>query len=103
MSQRIIVLFNLRQGVDPQAYEDWARATDIPTASALPSVQGFEVLRSTGLFGSDAPPPYQYIEVLDVGSLDGLVQDASSPAMQEVAAKFQEWADNPVFITTERL
>ena len=63
---RIIVLFNLKDGVDPAAYEAWARQSDIPGVNALGSVTRFTVHKATGLFGSDAPSPYQYVEVIDI-------------------------------------
>lgn len=100
---KIIVLFNLKAGAAPSAYEDWARANDIPTVNKLASVNGFEVLRSTGLLGTDTPAPYQYIELLDVKSLDALVADAGSDAMQKIAAEFQTFADSPQFILTENV
>ena len=101
MATRIIVIFNLKAGVDPEAYEHWARATDVPAVNKLGSVAGFEVLRSTGVLGSDARSPYQYIEVLDVADMEALGADVSTESMQKISAEFQQWADNPVFILTE--
>ncbi len=100
---RIVVLFNLKPDADASAYEDWARNADIPTVNGLPSVSGFTVHRSTGLLGSDAPSPYQYVEILDVTSMDRLFQDISTEAMQAIAAQFRDFADNPQFIVTEDL
>lgn len=100
---RIIVLFNLKPGVDPAAYETWARATDIPGVRALKSVDDFQVYRATGLFGSDARPPYQYFETIDINGVDAFVADVTSEAVQKVAAEFQQFSDNPLFITTEAL
>ena len=100
---RIIVLFNLKADADQNAYEDWARNSDLPTVNNLSSVSGFTVHRATGLLGSDAPSPYQYIEVLDVTSMDGLFADISTDAMKEIAAQFQSFADNPQFIVTTDL
>ena len=100
---RIIVLFNLKPGVDAAAYEDWARTTDIPGVRGLQSVDDFQVHRATGIFGSDAPPPYAYFEVIDINGVDALVADVSSDAVQKVAAEFQQFADNPLFVTTETL
>ena len=100
---RIVVLFNLKADADQSAYEEWARNSDTPTVNALPSVKGFTVHRSTGLLGSDAPSPYQYVEVLDITSMDELITDISSDAMQAIAAQFQQFADNPQFIVTEDL
>jgi hypothetical protein len=97
---RIIVLFNLRPGVDPAVYESWAAAQDIPTVRALPSIAGFEVAAATGLLGSDGKPPFQYVEVIDVADMDTFGTDISTPAMQKIAAEFQGFADNPVFVTT---
>jgi hypothetical protein len=100
---RIIVLFNLKQGVDAAQYEEWARRTDIPGVRALGSCDDFQVYRATGMFGSDEKPPYAYIETIDINGMDGFVADVTSDAVQKVAAEFQQFADNPLFITTEAL
>lgn len=97
---RIIVLFNLKPGVDPAVYEAWAAARDIPTVRALPSIAGFEVSAATGLLGSDGRPPYQYVEVIDVADVDRFGSDIGTETMQKIAAEFQGFADNPVFVTT---
>ncbi len=100
---RIICLFNLKEGVQPGDYEAWARGTDIPGVMALGSVQNFTVHRATGLFGSDAKPPYDYVEVIDIHSIAPFVADVSNPEFQKVAAGFGEFTDNPTFILTEDL
>ena len=100
---RIIVLFNLKEGADAAAYERWAKDVDLPGVNALGSVDKFTVHRATGLFGSDAPSPYQYVEVIDIKAMDGFVGDISTEAFQAAAAPFQEFADNPQFILTEDL
>jgi REDY-like protein HapK len=100
---RIIVLFNLKPGVDIAAYEAWAKGVDIPGVNALGSVDHFTTHRATGLFGSDAPSPYQYIEVIDIKGMDGFIADISSEAFQAAAAPFRDFADNPLFILTENL
>lgn len=100
---RIVCLFNLKPGVNPQDYEAWARGTDVPGANALSSVRNFTVHRATGLFGSDAKPPYQYIEIIDITGMDPFVAEVTTEDFQKVAAKFQDYADNPQFILTEDL
>lgn len=100
---RIIVLMNLKAGVDPTTYEAWARGQDIPGVNALSSVRNFTVHKATGMFGSDAPSPYQYVEVIDIHGMDGFVADISTEEFQKMAAPFQEFADNPQFILTEDL
>ena len=100
---RIVCLFNLKAGVDPAAYEAWARSGDIPAVNALGSVAGFTVHKATGLFGSDAKPPYEYIEVIDITAMDGFVADVTTPEFQALAAPFRNFADAPIFILTEDL
>lgn len=100
---RIIVIFNLKDGVDPAAYEAWARGSDIPGVNALSSVKYFSVHKATGMFGSDATPPYQYVEVIDIHGMDPFVADISTPEFQSVSAAFGDFADNPQFILTEDL
>lgn len=100
---RIIVLFNLKNGVDRGAYEEWARTRDIPGVRSLPSVEDFQVYRANGVFGSDGRPPYEYFEVIDINGVDAFVGDVSSEKVQKVAAEFQQFADNPIFVTTETL
>ena len=100
---RIIVLFNLKPGVDPAAYENWARTTDIPGVNALASVKDFQVHRATGVLGSEAKSPFAYFEVIDITDMQAFGADAGSEAVQKVAAEFQQFADNPQFILTETL
>ena len=96
----IVVLFNLKPGVDIARYEAWARSTDLPLVNALPSVSGFRVQRAQGLLGG-GDSPYQYVELLEVDDVGKLGEDISTPAMQKVVAEFAEFADSPKFILTE--
>lgn len=100
---KIIVLFNLKPGVSISDYETWARTRDIPGVNALSSVTSFTVHRATGLFGSDAASPYQYIEIIDITGMDPFVAEISTPEFQAMAAPFQDYADAPQFILTEDL
>ena len=100
---RIVVLFNLKPGTDVAAYEKWARTTDIPGVRALRSVADFQVYRTTEVLGTDAKPPYSYIEVIDVADMNAFGADVGSEAVQKVAAQFQQFADNPQFILTQAL
>ncbi|MFV8784250.1 REDY-like protein HapK [Microbulbifer sp. SA54] len=101
MTTTIVVLFNLKPGVSPSDYEQWAKTTDLPTVRKLGSVDQFSVLRTTGLLGTDVPAPYQYVELLVVNDMEALGADVSSETMQRVAAEFQQFADNPQFMLTE--
>ncbi len=99
----IIVLFNLKPDADASAYEAWAKSTDLPTVNALSSIDKFSVLKSEGLLMSDATPPYAYIEILQVADMQAFGGDIQTETMAKVAAEFQAFADNPLFILTSNL
>jgi hypothetical protein len=99
---RIIALFNLKPGVKVADYEAWARAVDLPTVNGLPSIKKFEVFKSTGLLGSEAAPPYRYIEIIDVRDMGQFGEDVATPVMQAVAKDFGGLAD-VTFITTKKI
>jgi len=98
----VVVVFNLKAGVDPARYEAWARQTDVPNVKALASVRDFRVLRVAGLMNG-AKAPYQYVELIELHSLDALRTDVKSEIMQRVAREFREFADAPQFMVTEQL
>lgn len=99
---RLIALFNLKPGVSVDIYEEWAKTVDLPIVNALASVESFKVYRATGVLGSDAKPPYGYVEILDIPDMDAFGADTASSTMQSVAAAFQEMVD-VTFLTTEPL
>jgi hypothetical protein len=94
---RIFVLFNLKPGVDKATYLAWAESTDLPIVRQLSSVKAFEVFEVSGLFGSDQPPPYEYIEVVDITDMEQFGKDVAQEVMQRVAAEFQALA-TPFFL-----
>lgn len=98
----VVVLFNLKPDVDRDAYEEWARTTDIPTVNSLPSVHSFRVMRATGTL-SGAASPYEYVEIIDVKDMAQLGADIAADPMPAIAAQFQAFADNPVFILAEEM
>ncbi len=98
----VIVLFNLKNPATAAEYERWARDVDLPTAGSLQSVERFEVLKAQGLFGG-GDSPYQYFEILRIKDMQGFEADVGSAEMQKVAAQFQVFADNPVFVVTVSL
>ena len=100
---KLVVLFNLKADADRATYENWAQTTDLPIVRNLPSVDSFEVQVVSGLFGSDAPAPYEYVEIIDINSLEQFGADVSTETMAKVAGEFQGFADNPTFMLTSNL
>lgn len=96
----LIVLFNLKPDADVQAYETWAKTTDLPIVRKLPSIVSFNVYRSSGVLGSDADAPYQYVEVLEVTDMEQFGADVGTDVMAKVAGEFRSFADSPTFMLT---
>ncbi len=101
--KKIVVLFNLQQGVDDTVYEQWARTTDLPIVNNLQSIERFEVFKTSGLLGSDAAAPYQYVELLEINDFDKFGEEVATETMKNVATEFQTFADAPLFITLEKI
>ncbi|MEP1421097.1 MAG: REDY-like protein HapK [Erythrobacter sp.] len=100
---KIIVLFKLKPSVNRASYETWAKTTDIPGVNGLPSVDRFEVFKTTGVLGGDAKPSYEYVEIIDVNDMDAFGAQTSTEVFQKVAAAFGDFAKDPEFILTEAL
>jgi REDY-like protein HapK len=100
---RIIVLFNLKPGVSVDTYEKWARETDIPGVRAMKSVSAYHVQRATGILGTEDASPYAYIEIIEVGDVALFGKEAAEPVVQALAADMRNYADNPIFITSDAL
>ena len=103
MTTRIVALFNLKPGVSAADYEAWARRVDLPTVNGLKSIDKFEVFRSAGPLGSEARPPYAYIEIIDVPDMGRFGEEVASERMQRVPGEFQAMADDLAFILTDKL
>ena len=100
---RIVALFNLKPGVDVKEYEHWAKTTDLPTVNKLDSIDSFTAHRTAGLLTGEPQAPYQYVEIIDVNDMTAFGADLGGDVMQKVAAQFQGFTDNPLFIMTEDL
>jgi hypothetical protein len=99
----IVVLFNLKDGVDRDEYEQWARNVDIPSVRRLEGCGGFEVLRGEGLLGGAAETPYAYVELIRVDEMTDFTTAVSALAAQEVAAQFREFSEGAIFMVTESI
>ena len=100
---KLVALFNLKPGRSEADYERWAREHDIATVSALGSVESFTLHRVSGVFGSEAPAPYRYVELIEVPDMDAFLGDVGAPGVQRVVAEFAGIADEPLFLVTEQV
>ena len=89
----MIVLVDLKEGVDPEDYERWVLESYAPAVRELPSVEDWRDYRATGLLGSDAAPPYRYVVTLDIRDMDQLGRDVTSEGMQGLLSELHDLAD----------
>jgi hypothetical protein len=104
----LLYLFDLRDGIDPADYEDWATTVDLPRLRALPSVRSYRILRVDAPSGQEAAATApagrpRYVEVLDVASAEQFTRDLAQPGPAEVAAAFRRYADTPTVLACTEL
>ena len=99
----LIVLFNLKKGILEADYERFANDIDSPLIRRLPSNQSFKILKTSGLLGSSAPSPFQYIEVMEVTSFGALAIDIENPEVQKMLQQFSTFAENPQLIPGKQI
>lgn len=89
----MIVLVNLKEGVDPEDYERWVLESYAPAVRELPSVEDWRDYRASGLLGSGAAPPYQYVVTLEIEDLEQLGRDVAGEEMQKLLSELHELAE----------
>jgi hypothetical protein len=89
----MIVLVDLKEGVDPEDYERWVLESYAPAVRELSSVEDWRDYKATGLLGSDAAPPYRYVVTLDIRDLDQLGRDVASEGMQGLLSELHDLAE----------
>ena len=89
----MIVLVNLKEGVNPDDYERWVLGSYAPAVRELPSVEDWRDYRVMSLLGSDVAPPYRYIVTLEVGDLDQLGRDMAGAEMQRLLPELHRFAE----------
>jgi hypothetical protein len=89
----MIVLVNLKDGVDPEDYERWVLESYAPAVRRLSSVEDWRDYRMSGLLGSDAAPPYRYVVTLEVKDPEQLGRDMGSEEMQRLFSELHGLAE----------
>ena len=94
MAERIFFLNKVRDGVSVDAAEQFLRSRDIPMAATVPSIKRYSVVRVDGwVSGAGDATPYDFIDVLDLSSVDDYRRDIKqregTPDWDEFV---QEWS-----------
>jgi hypothetical protein len=89
----MIVLVNLKEGVNPEDYERWILDSYVPAVSRLSSVEDWRDYRVGGLLGSDAAPPYRYVVTLEITDPEVLGREMGGGEMQRLFSELHELAE----------
>jgi hypothetical protein len=90
MAERVFFLNTLRADADPKEYEEWIRRVDYPVARRQAAIESYVVTRLDGLLEGDGSPPYQYLEVIEVTSVDEY--RAGLTGNDEMERLLREWS-----------
>jgi REDY-like protein HapK len=90
MAQRVFFLNTLKDGVDVTAYEDWIRQRDYPVARAQPAILSYVVTRLEGHVVDGSELPCQYLETIEITSIDEYRAGLAAP---DLAALLEEWRE----------
>ena len=90
MAQRVFFLNTLKDGVEPASYERWVEDRDYPVARAQPAILSYVVTRLEGHVLDGSELPCQYLETIEVTSIDEYRAGLDAP---ELAALLDEWRE----------
>jgi hypothetical protein len=100
----LFILYTLKEGVTPEAFETWVRTTDQPAMRSLARVQDFRTYRAERLLMGEGKPGIAYIEAFVIPDLDGFVaEDMGGATVQTVMSDFMGLADAPQFIVVSEV
>ena len=90
MAYRVFFLDRLKEGADPRDFERWVRDVARPFTERAESIDGYVVTRLDARLEGEEPPPYDYVEVVEVSDLEAYKAELS-PERPEVKAFDEEW------------
>ncbi len=100
----LFLLYTLKDGVSPDAFERWVRETDYPSMRGLARVQSFRTFRAERLLIGEGTPGVAYIEAFAIPDLDGFIaEDLGGATVQGVMGEFMGFAEAPQFIVASEV
>ena len=99
------LISTLKAGVDPAEYEKWVRERDYELVRTLPNFVSYKVHRIRQPIQGAENAGWQYIERIEVKSLEQHDKDLASPAgvklREELYGRFLDRSKNVYFTTDE--
>lgn len=91
MSERVVLVSVLQDGVSHETYEDFVRRVLLPMARKLPSVQSYEVTALRELVeDSGEPSPGDYIDFIEVSNLEDYGRDLEQMLGTDAGKTFED-------------
>jgi len=87
MQTRVFLFYTLKPGVDRDAFEQRARDVEAGLAARAPGIVSYALTRLEGGL-DDGPAPYDYVEAMEVTTLEEYQAVGSDP---EVKAFLDDW------------
>ena len=85
--QRVLIMYNLKPGINIEEYKKWSREVDQTTTPFQPGVWRFEVFEIKG--SNKEKAPFQIVEVVEVESYSQWEKAVAGEGMKKVV---QDWA-----------
>ena len=101
MAQRVFFLNKLRDGVDPQEYEDWIQRVDYPVARAQSAITAYTVTRIEGTLSGEGESPYDYLEVIEITDLESYRALGTLPEFEQLLHEWSQYVAEAVLIHGE--
>ena len=99
------LISTLKAGVDPAEYEAWVRERDYALVKSLPNYRSYKVHRIRGPVPGEGHGGWQYIERIEVASLEQHDRDLASPEgvklREELYGRFLDRSKNIYFASDE--
>ncbi|KRR07953.1 hypothetical protein CQ12_25490 [Bradyrhizobium jicamae] len=99
------LISTLKAGVDPAEYETWVRERDYALVRSLENFVSYKVHRIRPPIQGAENSGWQYVERIEVKSLEQHDKDLASPAgvklREELYGKFLDRSKNIYFVTDE--
>ena len=87
---RVVLLCWLRDPDDRSAYESFVRSAVLPLARRLSSVRSYEVIAVRDVLEGEGDPPADFLEVIEVTSLDAYQKDLTDMLQTADGQEFEE-------------
>ncbi|MEO0602985.1 MAG: hypothetical protein AAF211_16220 [Myxococcota bacterium] len=99
----LIVMYGLREGVDPTRFEQWLRDVDLPGYAALRTLQNPAYYRVEGTLDGPESDTRYIIVLKATGNRDAINDEMAAASWKEFVESFEARVDNPRYLTATLL